>query len=178
MSSGISPVIWCESTTPDVPGRCRPRLLESCTFCRPSPGRAADRLASQIGSGLTGVVYVLDEPAIGLHADNNRLLGALRHLRDWATRWSSSTIARSSRRPTISSTSGPARARAGYAAGPPPRSRHRRILTNVSQAVRPRSRADQPPPARGGAGDRRRDQGRAITTSGTWIFASSASSLP
>ncbi len=41
------------------------------------------RLASQIGSGLTGVVYVLDEPTIGLHPrDNNRLLGALRHLRD------------------------------------------------------------------------------------------------
>jgi excinuclease ABC subunit A len=41
------------------------------------------RLASQIGSGLTGVVYVLDEPTIGLHPrDNGRLLGALRHLRD------------------------------------------------------------------------------------------------
>ncbi len=41
------------------------------------------RLASQIGSGLTGVVYVLDEPTIGLHPrDNSRLLGALRHLRD------------------------------------------------------------------------------------------------
>jgi excinuclease ABC subunit A len=39
------------------------------------------RLASQIGSGLTGVLYVLDEPTIGLHPrDNNRLLGALRHL--------------------------------------------------------------------------------------------------
>ncbi len=41
------------------------------------------RLASQIGSGLTGVVYVLDEPTIGLHPrDNGRLLAALRHLRD------------------------------------------------------------------------------------------------
>jgi excinuclease ABC subunit A len=41
------------------------------------------RLASQIGSGLTGVLYVLDEPTIGLHPrDNNRLLGALRHLRN------------------------------------------------------------------------------------------------
>ncbi len=41
------------------------------------------RLASQIGSGLTGVLYVLDEPTIGLHPrDNNRLFGALRHLRD------------------------------------------------------------------------------------------------
>ncbi|MCS7046250.1 MAG: excinuclease ABC subunit UvrA, partial [Gemmataceae bacterium] len=41
------------------------------------------RLASQIGSGLTGVLYVLDEPTIGLHPrDNDRLLRALRHLRD------------------------------------------------------------------------------------------------
>ena len=41
------------------------------------------RLASQIGSGLTGVVYVLDEPSIGLHQrDNARLLDTLRHLRD------------------------------------------------------------------------------------------------
>ena len=40
------------------------------------------RLASQIGSGLTGVLYVLDEPTIGLHPrDNSRLLGALKHLR-------------------------------------------------------------------------------------------------
>ena len=41
------------------------------------------RLASQIGSGLTGVLYVLDEPSIGLHQrDNQRLLGSLRGLRD------------------------------------------------------------------------------------------------
>ena len=41
------------------------------------------RLASQIGSGLTGVLYVLDEPSIGLHQrDNARLLTTLRHLRD------------------------------------------------------------------------------------------------
>jgi excinuclease ABC subunit A len=41
------------------------------------------RLASQIGSGLTGVMYVLDEPSIGLHQrDNDRLLGTLMHLRD------------------------------------------------------------------------------------------------
>ena len=41
------------------------------------------RLASQIGSGLTGVLYVLDEPSIGLHQrDNERLLETLRHLRD------------------------------------------------------------------------------------------------
>ncbi len=41
------------------------------------------RLASQIGSGLTGVMYVLDEPSIGLHQrDNDRLLSTLKHLRD------------------------------------------------------------------------------------------------
>ncbi len=41
------------------------------------------RLASQVGSGLTGVMYVLDEPSIGLHQrDNERLLGTLAHLRD------------------------------------------------------------------------------------------------
>src|SRR5438876_9642318 len=41
------------------------------------------RLATQIGSGLAGVLYVLDEPSIGLHQrDNARLLGTLRRLRD------------------------------------------------------------------------------------------------
>ena len=41
------------------------------------------RLASQIGSGLTGVLYVLDEPSIGLHQrDNDRLLKTLKRLRD------------------------------------------------------------------------------------------------
>jgi excinuclease ABC subunit A len=41
------------------------------------------RLATQIGSGLTGVLYILDEPSIGLHQrDNTRLLGTLKHLRD------------------------------------------------------------------------------------------------
>jgi excinuclease ABC subunit A len=41
------------------------------------------RLASQIGSGLTGVMYVLDEPSIGLHPrDNGRLIDTLKHLRD------------------------------------------------------------------------------------------------
>ena len=41
------------------------------------------RLASQIGSGLTGVMYVLDEPSIGLHQrDNERLIDTLKHLRD------------------------------------------------------------------------------------------------
>ena len=41
------------------------------------------RLATQIGSGLVGVAYILDEPSIGLHQrDNDKLLNTLRHLRD------------------------------------------------------------------------------------------------
>ena len=41
------------------------------------------RLATQIGSGLVGVVYILDEPSIGLHQrDNDKLLGTLKHLKD------------------------------------------------------------------------------------------------
>src|SRR5262245_9952115 len=62
--------------------------LEYLTLSRPGPtlsGGEAQRirLASQIGSGLTGVLYVLDEPTIGLHPrDNERLLRALRNLRD------------------------------------------------------------------------------------------------
>ncbi len=41
------------------------------------------RLASQIGCGLVGITYVLDEPSIGLHPrDNIKLIGTLKHLRD------------------------------------------------------------------------------------------------
>jgi excinuclease ABC subunit A len=62
--------------------------LEYLSLGRPAPtlsGGEAQRirLASQVGSGLCGVLYVLDEPTIGLHPrDNRRLLGALRRLRD------------------------------------------------------------------------------------------------
>jgi excinuclease ABC subunit A len=62
--------------------------LEYLTISRPAPtlsGGEAQRirLASQVGSGLTGVLYVLDEPTIGLHPrDNRRLLKALMRLRD------------------------------------------------------------------------------------------------
>ena len=58
------------------------------TLDRPAPSLSGGesqriRLASQIGSELTGVVYVLDEPSIGLHQrDNRKLLEALKHLRD------------------------------------------------------------------------------------------------
>jgi excinuclease ABC subunit A len=62
--------------------------LEYLTLGRQAPTLSGGesqriRLASQIGSGLTGVLYVLDEPTIGLHPrDNRRLLRALTHLRD------------------------------------------------------------------------------------------------
>src|SRR5262249_48248508 len=62
--------------------------LDYLTLARPAPTLSGGesqriRLASQIGSGLTGVLYVLDEPTIGLHPrDNRRLLQALTHLRD------------------------------------------------------------------------------------------------
>ncbi|MGH7169300.1 MAG: excinuclease ABC subunit UvrA, partial [Gemmataceae bacterium] len=62
--------------------------LDYLTLSRPAPTLSGGesqriRLASQIGSGLTGVLYVLDEPTIGLHPrDNRRLLAALQHLRD------------------------------------------------------------------------------------------------
>jgi excinuclease ABC subunit A len=62
--------------------------LDYLTLGRPAPTLSGGesqriRLASQIGSGLTGVLYVLDEPTIGLHPrDNRRLLQALVHLRD------------------------------------------------------------------------------------------------
>jgi excinuclease ABC subunit A len=58
------------------------------TIERPAPSLSGGegqriRLASQIGSELTGVIYVLDEPSIGLHQrDNKKLLAALKHLRD------------------------------------------------------------------------------------------------
>jgi len=62
--------------------------LEYLTLSRQSGGLSGGeaqriRLASQIGSGLTGVMYVLDEPSIGLHQrDNNKLLKTLTRLRD------------------------------------------------------------------------------------------------
>jgi excinuclease ABC subunit A len=62
--------------------------LAYLTLDRPAPSLSGGegqriRLASQIGSELTGVVYVLDEPSIGLHQrDNKKLLAALKHLRD------------------------------------------------------------------------------------------------
>jgi len=62
--------------------------LHYLTLARPAPTLSGGemqriRLAAQVGSGLCGVLYVLDEPTIGLHPrDNKRLLGALKRLRD------------------------------------------------------------------------------------------------
>ncbi len=62
--------------------------LEYLTLDRPGPSLSGGeaqriRLASQLGSELSGVMYVLDEPSIGLHPrDNARLVATLRHLRD------------------------------------------------------------------------------------------------
>ncbi len=62
--------------------------LEYLSLARPAPTLSGGemqriRLAAQVGSGLCGVLYVLDEPTIGLHPrDNARLLGALKKLRD------------------------------------------------------------------------------------------------
>ena len=62
--------------------------LDYLTLDRPSATLSGGemqriRLATQIGSGLTGVLYVLDEPTIGLHPrDNERLIGTLKDLRD------------------------------------------------------------------------------------------------
>ena len=62
--------------------------LEYLTLARPAPTLSGGemqriRLAAQVGSGLCGVLYVLDEPTIGLHPrDNRRLLTALKKLRD------------------------------------------------------------------------------------------------
>ena len=73
--------------------RARLRFLNDVGLTYLSLDRGADtlsggeaqriRLASQIGSGLSGVMYVLDEPSIGLHQrDNERLIATLQHLRD------------------------------------------------------------------------------------------------
>ncbi len=62
--------------------------LEYLTLARPAPSLSGGemqriRLAAQVGSGLCGVLYVLDEPTIGLHPrDNRRLIAALKKLRD------------------------------------------------------------------------------------------------
>ena len=108
------------------------------------------RLATQIGSSLTGVLYVLDEPSIGLHQrDNRKLLDTLKRLRDLGNtvivvEHDEDTIAR-----RITSSTW-ARAPACTAAtwlpqGPPRRSRQQEILdrANISPASNADPRADE-----------------------------------
>jgi len=80
-----------EEVLKEIHGRLRFLLnvgLHYLTLDRPAPTLSGGegqriRLASQIGCGLVGVLYVLDEPSIGLHQrDNRRLLDTLEHLRD------------------------------------------------------------------------------------------------
>ncbi len=97
---------------PALPGRCRPRLPDArrATRARCRAARAsASGSPSQIGSGLTGVLYVLDEPSIGLHQrDNDRLLETLKRLRDLGNtvHRGRARRGRDPARPTMSSMSG------------------------------------------------------------------------
>ena len=84
-------LIIAEEVLKEIQGRLQFLLnvgLHYLTLSRPAPTLSGGegqriRLASQIGCGLVGVLYVLDEPTIGLHQrDNNRLLETLEHLRD------------------------------------------------------------------------------------------------
>ncbi len=86
-TSKKSPANCCaKSQPPAVPGRRRSGVSHAWPGRRrrfPAAKPQRIRLASQVGSGLCGVLYVLDEPTIGLHPrDNRRLLGALAKLRD------------------------------------------------------------------------------------------------
>jgi excinuclease ABC subunit A len=136
------------------------------TLDRPAPSLSGGegqriRLASQIGSELTGVIYVLDEPSIGLHQrDNRKLLSALSTCATSATPWwSSSTTARRWRRPTGSSTSGPAPG--ATAARWWPRARPPRSCAEAASPALPARRARDRVPAQ-----RRRGDGRKITVVG------------
>jgi excinuclease ABC subunit A len=84
-------LVIAEEVLKEIQGRLQFLLnvgLHYLTLSRPAPTLSGGegqriRLASQIGCGLVGVLYVLDEPTIGLHQrDNNRLLGTLEQLRD------------------------------------------------------------------------------------------------
>ena len=88
--TGAKAVIASELTK-EICGRLRFLLnvgLEYLSLDRPGPTLSGGesqriRLASQMGSELTGVLYILDEPSIGLHPrDNRRLISTLEHLRD------------------------------------------------------------------------------------------------
>ena len=152
------------------PGASR-RSASACSSCSTSasttcrwPARPATlsggeaqriRLASQIGSGLVGVLYVLDEPSIGLHQrDNQRLIahaGAPAQPGQHASSWSSTTR-RPSARPTTSSTSGRARASTAARSSTPGRSPGRAACSRTrprSPGSTSRARRSIPVPARG-----------------------------
>ena len=135
--------------------------LEYLTLARPAPTLSGGemqriRLAAQVGSGLCGVLYVLDEPTIGLHPrDNRRLLGRPEKApRPGQHAAGGRARPRGDRRaPTNCSTSAPARAATAAqivaqgtpaASGQPPRLGHRAL--SVRQEGDPR--ADQPADAR------------------------------
>ena len=143
------------------------------------------RLASQIGSGLTGVVYVLDEPTIGLHPrDNGRLLGALRHLRDLGN----TLVLVEHDREVIEAADhlvdfGPGSGEAGgriTAAGPPAKVRSSdESLTGsylIGQGRDPRARPTAARPAQMRASRRSWSRGRGSTTCGTSTSASRSAS--
>ncbi len=88
---GVEEKVIAEEVLKEVQGRLQFLLnvgLHYLTLNRAAPTLSGGegqriRLASQIGCGLVGVLYVLDEPTIGLHQrDNQRLLGTLEQLRD------------------------------------------------------------------------------------------------
>ena len=129
------------------------------------------RLATQIGSGLVGVLYVLDEPSIGLHQRDNR--AAARHAqrparpRQHRASWSSTTR-RPSAPPTTSSTWAPARActAGGWSAEGTP-AEHRQVARSRSPGST--SRGERASRSRAGAERRKgrlpsRCKGRARTT--------------
>ena len=126
---------------PRLPHRRRARLPRRSTAARrrsPSGEGQRIRLATQIGAALVGVLYVLDEPSVGLHArDNARLIEAQAppaRPRQHASS-SSSTTARRSSPPITSSTW--ARARACTAARSSRRVRRREIMANPKSHHRP-----------------------------------------
>ena len=129
------------------------------------------RLATQIGSKLMGVLYVLDEPSIGLHAkDNRKLIDTLVAMRDLGNtvvvvEHDEETI----RSPTASSTSGPARASTAarsWGRAPPTSSRGSRVRSRGSTS---RASSGSRPRRRGGRGRARRSpsSARRRTTSRT-----------
>ncbi len=121
------------------------------------------RLAGQIGSGLTGVLYVLDEPTVGVHpSDNERMLDALKNLRDMGNtalvvEHDEQTLRAADYLIDLGPGSGPGGGRV-VAQGTPTqvkrrkRSRTGQLLTGELQVPVPATRRQPPPPPRGRTG--------------------------